>query len=165
MRLEDLFRDHHAALFRFISRMTGDPDFAMDIVQETFVKVASRPLPTDVSPRACLFQVARGLARSGLRKRNRRMKLLNGGRAAPEAAPAPRPDDEVERADARQAVREALAQLREKERTVLLMHEEGFSHREIAEAVGTTTGSVGTMFARALVKLEERLGEAWRDES
>jgi DNA-directed RNA polymerase specialized sigma24 family protein len=34
---------------------------------------------------------------------------------------------------------------------------EVFSHREIAEAVGTTTGSVGTMIARALDKLATRL--------
>jgi DNA-directed RNA polymerase specialized sigma24 family protein len=47
--------------------------------------------------------------------------------------------------------------LGEKERTVLLMREEGFSHREIADAVGTTTGSVGTMIARALDKLAAEL--------
>jgi DNA-directed RNA polymerase specialized sigma24 family protein len=37
------------------------------------------------------------------------------------------------------------------------MREEGFTHREIAEAVGTTTGSVGTLIARALDRLAERL--------
>jgi DNA-directed RNA polymerase specialized sigma24 family protein len=47
--------------------------------------------------------------------------------------------------------------LGEKERTVLLMREEGFSHREIADAVGATTGSVGTMIARALDKLAAEL--------
>jgi len=40
---------------------------------------------------------------------------------------------------------------------VLLMREEGFAHREIAEAVGTTTASVGTMIARALDKLARLL--------
>ena len=38
-------------------------------------------------------------------------------------------------------------------RLVLLMREAGFRHRESAEAVGTTTKSVGTMIARALRKL------------
>lgn len=32
-----------------------------------------------------------------------------------------------------------------------------FSHREIAEAVGTTTGTIGTMIARAPDKPAERL--------
>ena len=50
-------------------------------------------------------------------------------------------------------MREALAKLSEKERTTLLMREEGFSHQEIAAAVGTTTKSVGTLIARSLDKL------------
>jgi DNA-directed RNA polymerase specialized sigma24 family protein len=37
------------------------------------------------------------------------------------------------------------------------MREEGFSHREIAVAVGTTAGSVGTLLARALQRLATHL--------
>jgi DNA-directed RNA polymerase specialized sigma24 family protein len=37
------------------------------------------------------------------------------------------------------------------------MREEGFAHREIAEAVDTTTGSIGTIVARALDKLAAEL--------
>jgi RNA polymerase sigma-70 factor (ECF subfamily) len=52
----------------------------------------------------------------------------------------------------------ALQQLPERDRTILLMREEGFTHKEIAEAVGTTTGSVGTLIARALNRLARELG-------
>jgi DNA-directed RNA polymerase specialized sigma24 family protein len=38
------------------------------------------------------------------------------------------------------------------------MREEGFSHKEIADAVGTTTGSVGTLIARALLKFADAVG-------
>jgi DNA-directed RNA polymerase specialized sigma24 family protein len=54
-------------------------------------------------------------------------------------------------------VRAALQELETRDRTILLMREEGFSHREIAGAVGTTEKSVGTMIARALAKLAQRL--------
>ena len=50
-----------------------------------------------------------------------------------------------------------MDQLEPRDRTVLLMREEGFTHHEIADAVGTTTKSVGTMIARALAKLAQRL--------
>jgi DNA-directed RNA polymerase specialized sigma24 family protein len=50
-----------------------------------------------------------------------------------------------------------LNQLEPRDRAVLLMREEGFAHREIADAVGTTTKSVGTMIARALEKLSRHL--------
>lgn len=162
MTLEELFDEHHASLFRFLSRMTGDPDFAKDVVQETFLSIAARPLPRVVSQRAWLFAIAQNIARSGLRTRRRRTGLLH---ARPQWAPMPRaaplPDDDAERAQLRTAVQRALAGLSERERTLLLMREEGFRHREIADALGTTTGSVGTMLARALTKLEERLGPGW----
>ena len=164
MSLDDLFERHHQALFRFIARMTGDPDFAKDIVQETFISVAARPIPDAAPARAWLFRMAHSLALSGLRKRNRRLSLLRSrANGVPVSAPPPAPDVDLERAEARAAVRRALAGLSEKERTILLMREEGFTHREIAEVVGTTTGSIGTMFARALAKLESRLDEPWRE--
>jgi RNA polymerase sigma-70 factor (ECF subfamily) len=166
MTLEELFEQHHAGLFRFIARMTNDPEFAQDIVQETFVCIASRPWPEEANhmSRAWVFQLARNLARSGLRKRSRRSRLLTGWTDdVPVARPGPLPDVDAARAEARAAVRRALAQLSEKERTILLMREEGFTHREIAQAVGTTTGSIGTMFVRALAKLESGLDAAWRE--
>ncbi len=52
------------------------------------------------------------------------------------------------------------AKLSSKERTILLMREEGITHREIAEEVGTTTKSIGTMIDRALQKLARYLGES-----
>ncbi len=69
-------------------------------------------------------------------------------------ADAPRdPHAGVEADERRRIVMAALARLNDKERVAVLMREEGFSHREIAEAVGTTTGSVGSLLARALQRL------------
>lgn len=165
MTLEDLFERHHASLFRFLSRMTGEPELAEDIVQETFMALAGDGGPEEPPTKAWLFQLARNLARSDLRKRARRRRLLRKQpHLVPAASPEPPPDADLERAEARAAVRRALDALSEKERTILLMREEGFTHREIAEAVGTTTGSVGTMIARALNKLEERLCDTWQEE-
>jgi RNA polymerase sigma factor (sigma-70 family) len=67
------------------------------------------------------------------------------------------PDEEAERSASRDRVRRALAGLRERDRMVLLLREEGFSHSEIAQQVGTTTGSVGTMIVRALDRLAAEL--------
>jgi RNA polymerase sigma-70 factor (ECF subfamily) len=152
-----LFREHHAPLVRYLVRLTGDPDLAADAAQEAFARLVSHP-PRDERPRAWLFTVATNVVRATANRANRRRRLLEGGVARAPAADAPeRPDEGLERSERRHAVRAALDSLAEKERTVLLMREEGFAHREIAEAVGTTTGSVGTLIARALDKLAERL--------
>jgi len=145
---------HRAALFRYLARYTGDPDLAEDLVQDTLVRLRERPPADRTDPRRWLFTVATNLARDAHRTARRRDALTaEGWDRLPLPAPPPDPAAVAERTDLRARVRAALAELNERERTVLLMREEGFTHREIAETVETTTGSVGTMIARALDKV------------
>lgn len=160
------FAAHHAPLLRYLARLTGDADHAADAAQEAFVRLIARPPrvappadPADPAAyRAWLFTVATNVARETARTRARRGRLLA---AAPARAPmgdAPLDAHERVQADQRRAaVRQALAALSDKERTAVLMREEGFAHREIAAALDTTTGSVGTLLARALDKLARTL--------
>ena len=154
-----LFQEHHAPLFRYLVRLTGDADLAHDAAQEAFMRLVSKP-PRDEHPRAWLFTVATNVVRAWGNSHRRRLTLLQGAMArvpTPEAMPDP---EQITLAnESRNRVRQALDSLSEKERTVLLMREEGFAHREIAAAVGTTTGSVGTMIARALEKLAPLLDD------
>lgn len=156
--IQQLFEEHHGALFRFLARLTGDPELAKDAVQETFLRLLRRPPRDQSHVRAWLFTVATNVARDITRSRNRRFRLLSASpQRAPVADPAPAPDEAVETTEARQLVRMALESLSEKERTILLMREEGFTHRDIAAVVGTTTKSVGTLVVRAMAKVTRRL--------
>lgn len=152
-----LFLEHYDGLYRYLVRLTGDADLAADAAQEAFVRLVERP-PQDRHVRAWLFAVATNVVRDTARARARWLGLLMG---SPDRAPmgdvGPAPDAAAESAERQQVVRAALDRLSWKERTVLLMREEGFAHHEIARAVGTTTGSVGTMLARALNKLAAEL--------
>lgn len=153
-----LFLEHYDGLFRYLVRLTGDSDLAADAAQEAFVRLMERT-PSDRHLRAWLFAVATNVVRDSARARTRWLTLLTGSPdRAPMADVPAGADVELERAERCRAVRVALDSLSWKERTVLLMREEGFAHHEIAEAVGTTTGSVGTMLARALQKLSAELG-------
>ena len=153
-----LFEEHHHALCRYLWRFTGDADVAADAAQEAFVRLLEQP-PRAGSERAWLFRVATNLARETGRTRRRRwLLLLHAAGRAPHADPPPPPDAALASGERRGRVQQALRALSAKERMALLMREEGFSQREIAEAVGTTTKSVGTLIARALDKLAPRLG-------
>ncbi len=152
----ELFRLYHEGLRRFLVRFTGDGDVAADLAQEAFVRLLERP-PRQRGP-AWLYRVAVNLARDRARVSARRRFLLRGaGPRVPSGDPPLAPDAVLEAERRRRRVEGALAQLSAKERTALLMREEGFTQREIAEAVGTTTRSVGTLTARALRKLAARL--------
>jgi RNA polymerase sigma-70 factor (ECF subfamily) len=157
VNVTQLFLEHYDGLFRYLVRLTGDEDLAADAAQEAFVRLVERP-PQDRNLRAWLYAVATNVVRDSARARARWLTLLMG---SPDRAPmgdvGPLPDAAAEQAERQRAVRAALDRLNWKERTVLLMREEGFAHHEIADAVGTTTGSVGTMLARALRKLSAEL--------
>jgi RNA polymerase sigma factor (sigma-70 family) len=156
----DVFAQHHERLVRYLARFTGDADQAADIAQETFVRFLERaPDHTFAAP--WLFRVATNLALDAARMQTRRRRLIMRAPAAlTHADPPPSPDRDIDRSAARAVVNLALDRLSPHERTALLMREEGFTHREIAEAVGTTTGSVGTLIARALRKAAARLRQA-----
>jgi RNA polymerase sigma-70 factor (ECF subfamily) len=145
---------HRAAVVRYLARYTGDADLAEDLAQETFVRLYHRPPADRSEPRRWLFTVATNLARDAHRVARRRDELARAGaHRLPVADPPPDPAAALEREEVGSRVRSALAALSERDRTILLMREEGFSHREIAEAVGTTTKSVGTLIARALDRM------------
>lgn len=148
--IKELFERHHDELYRYLVRLTSDRDLADDVAQETFIRWVERE-PAASEPRAWLFRVATNLIRDYARVQSRRAELLGGNPGkVPAATPAMTPDQNIEGAERRLVIREILGSLPEKDRVILLMQLEGFSHKEIAEAINTTTGSVGTMLARAL---------------
>ena len=156
---ERLFTAHAPALYRYLVRLTADADLAADGVQTTFVRLIERP-PAGELERAWLFKVATNVVLGELRAGSRRARILRGNAGrAPIADPPASPLEQVESRERHERALRALSTLSEKERSAVLMREEGFSHREIAEAVGTTTGSVGTLIARALLKFADAVGE------
>lgn len=149
--MEALYREHGRALFRYLVRMTGDADLADDVMHDAFQRLLERPPRRDTNLKGWLFRVATNRLRDSQRQSARQLRLLaDRGAAALQADPPPPPDRAVLVSEARARARTVLDALNERDRAILLMREEGFTHREIAQAVGTTTKSVGTLIARAL---------------
>jgi len=144
---EAQFQELYPSLYRYLHRLTGDPDVAEDIAQEAFVRLLRQSLPDD-EVRPWLFTVAMNLVRDGARRNERRQRLLQ---TAPSlSSPIAEPDQEVERNERIAGVRRALDTLAPRDQQLLLMREEGFKYEEIAGVVGVAPASVGTLIARAL---------------
>ncbi len=145
---------HRDDLFRYVARYTGDFDLADDVVQETFLRLSEHAPPDTTRLRGWLFTVATNLARDALKVDQRRRQLeREHTNDLPRPKPTDNPHAKTELEDLRTRVRCALDSLNDRERTVLLMYQEGFRHREIAEAVGITTESVGKMIVRTAGKV------------
>jgi RNA polymerase sigma-70 factor (ECF subfamily) len=118
--LARLFDTHHQRLFRLARRLSTSRDDALDLVQETFLRIAasSRPVPTGrAEEEAWLVRVLVNLARDRWRRakvRTRAGERADGGRfgANPEAAYV-----------ARLAVETALDCLDPRRRAVVVLHE------------------------------------------
>jgi RNA polymerase sigma-70 factor (ECF subfamily) len=135
-------------LHRVLSRLSGEPELAADLVQEAFVRLYRRGSLPD-SPEAWLITVAMNLLRNEKTTQRRRLRLLEVGRAPDVAAPPPTLADESAAALKRRRVRAALDGLAERDRELLLLRSEGYSYRDIARALELNEASVGTLLARA----------------
>ena len=154
-RVERLFHEYHAPLVRYLTRRLGDRDWAEEVAQETFLR-ALRQDRLDHA-RAWLFAVATNLVRDeGRREERRRRHLaLLAAEEREREQEAPAVLNAAERAEEAALARAALEQLAERDRSALLMKEEGLDYQEIAAALELSPGSVGTTLARARRRLAE----------
>ena len=152
--VEQLFRQYHDPLVRYLTRRLGDRDWAEEVAQETFLRALRQE--TIVNERSWLFAVATNLVRDDARRDARRRRhlelLFHEEREREMAEPEP---TTLERAQEAAFARKALDALVEKDRLALLMREEGLDYTEIAEALGLSVGSIGTTLARARRRLAE----------
>jgi RNA polymerase sigma factor (sigma-70 family) len=151
-----LYDEVFPPLYRYCQRLTGDPDGAEDVAQEAFVRLLDREIEGErPALRVWLFTVATHLIRDRWRVGQNRKRLLEIHPVTPAAEPDPLA--ETERRQEVAGVRRALDVLDARDRELLLMREEGFTYREMAEAVGVNATSIGTLLARA----QKRFTDAW----
>lgn len=153
-RIENLYRRHASAVFRFAWGLCGDRSCAEDIVSETFVRILTRsPRVQTQTARAYLLAVARNTYLTGQRRRRREVPLpdeLSG----PDPDPVGRLDDQARL----RAVVLALRTLPEGERAALLLRvDHDLSYEEVASVLGTTTGAAKVRVHRARIHLAAAL--------
>jgi RNA polymerase sigma-70 factor (ECF subfamily) len=155
----------------YIYRLTNDYEGAVDIAQETFVRVyrAAERYQTDYAFSTYIYRIATNLAISELRKRKRRRTVsLTGLFQSRESTEAPvefnppdvRPLQDAALVDAerREAVARAIATLPEKYRAPLVLRDvEGKSYEEIARIMRMSNGTVKSRISRARSLLREKL--------
>jgi RNA polymerase sigma factor (sigma-70 family) len=147
-----VYRSVYQDVVRFLYRKVWDADRAQDLAQEAFVRCLKQDAE---NPRALVFTVAANLARDEARTVLRRKKHLTLIRVEHEQRSAPSPADESEHAERQRAAEQALAELAERDREVLLLWDGGLSYQEIAAQTGLAVGAIGTTLARARRRLVE----------
>ncbi len=171
----ELVRQHQDRVFRFILRLVGTREDAMDLTQETFMK-AHQALPgwrPQAQFRTWLFSIAHNATLDFLRRR-RRIEFVSfvdlpaGEEEHALPDPAQHPDERLAIRQSIELLERTLRALPFEQREILLLREvEDMSYLEIATALGIAEGTVKARIARArsaaLAGFQRHTGEL-RDE-
>jgi RNA polymerase sigma-70 factor (ECF subfamily) len=157
---EDAFRLFYERTARpvwaYLSRMSGDPRLADDLLQETYYRFlrADVRYDDDAHRRNYLFRIATNLVRD-MKRRRPRVTEADMSAEGRELEPAdPLSADATGGAVRRLDLTRSLARLKPRERDLLwLAYAQGSSHKEIAEALGLKAASVKLLLFRARRRL------------
>ena len=144
---DTLFLAHWDEMYRLLYRMLGDD--AEDAAQEVFLKLYRKPPRPGSNYRAWLYRVATNEGLNCLRSRTRQAGLTGRLQALWNRNAELDSSEIVQSRDEQAAVRRVLARMRPLYAEALLLRHQGLAYSELAAVLGTTTGSVGTLLARA----------------
>jgi RNA polymerase sigma-70 factor, ECF subfamily len=154
-----LFERHKDKVYSVALRYSGDAAAAMDIAQETFLKLFSRiaDFRGDSTIETWLYRLVVNSCLDQKRK-SWRMLPLAGEMAALLRAPGRSAAEELLQAELHSEVQKAIAKLAPELRiVVVLRYTEGLAYDEIAEVLGCAPGTVASRLNRAHGLLERRL--------
>lgn len=162
-RLVSLFERR---LYGVALRLTGNPDDAAELVQDTFVRAfrAWSKFRKESQTYTWLYRILINLNKDRLgrvsRKRDREqpLELTQGDVAVDQRASTPDPARSAELAELRTSLAEAIDSLPPGYRECVVLRDvEGLSYDEIADAMEITVEAVRSRLARARQQLRQRL--------
>jgi len=163
--VEIAYRRYSAEICKFLRSEYGDgPPQPQDVVHEAFMRLAAYEKSCSVRhARAFLYRTAINIVLDHRRRTLRRERLLT--LSQPQNYARSRDDFDPERVlsgrDELQALRNAIQQLPERERTILLLNRlEGVSISEIAGRTGLSPSGVRLIIVRALEQCQRSLAVA-----
>ncbi|WP_248928376.1 sigma-70 family RNA polymerase sigma factor [Paenibacillus hamazuiensis] len=157
-----LFREHYPGVARKLYALTGDYAAAEDLAQEVFLRLYRNPPDRLEAVGAWLHRVLTRVGYDYLRQRSSGKTLLEKETARVAAwseGAAPSGETEVIREWEKDVVRRVLQKLSDRDRTALLLREEGYSYEEIALRLEVNPKIVGTLLARAEERLKKKYGQ------
>jgi RNA polymerase sigma-70 factor (ECF subfamily) len=156
----ELIHTHYQNIYRFLVRLTRETHWAEDLTQETFAtaweKIATFRGHATLS--TWLHQIAYRKFVDSRRAAQRAQRMRQRLTSSP--GTADNPLEMLQSSDEARFLNEALDEMDESHRTVLVLHYlQGLSYREMATVLDEPTGTVKWRTLEALKRLRELLGD------
>lgn len=154
---EGLFRAYQGAIYALVLHFVGDPELAADLTQDVFVR-AWEKLGRLREPEAFggwLRALATNIVRDHFRTARQTEPL---DESAPIVAETEEPPEQAATHERERAVRAAVLELPEHQRTVVVMHHlEGKRVDDVAAELGLPKGTVVSRLARGREAMRRKL--------
>lgn len=166
LKLEDLYKKYAKDLYYYLLKLSGSPQLAEDLTQETFVRATIYLNNYEgEEAKAWLFKVARNAYLDEWRKQKRRKTFPLLSILSPKEemiSPYGIPEDSLLTQEEQQRVEDLLSFLPEQYRSIIYLREYAqFSYKEIMETLQLTEQQVKVTLHRArkrLASLMEKKG-------
>ena len=159
-----LFERHHARIYNFCHRMTGNQAASEDLVQEAFMRALRyrQSFRGDADFLPWLYRLARNVCNDYFQK-NQRFPVT--GEDLPEGiSEAPSALDDAQQREQICLLRQALLRLPVERREVLILSRFEFrNYEEIAQLLGCSVGAVKVRVHRAMNQLRETYREMLKE--
>jgi RNA polymerase sigma-70 factor (ECF subfamily) len=153
-----LYDAHVDRIYRLAWRMAGDETLARDFTQDTFIRAFDRlaDFRGDSSLATWLHSIAVSVILNGLKK----VKRIHGREVAGDELPEVAIPTREAEPDLKVRLKRAIESLPDGYRTVFVLHDvEGYTHEEIASALGIQPGTSKAQLFRARARLRTELAE------
>lgn len=159
-QLETTYRNHRQGLFTLALSVTGCRQLAEDAIQSAFERLCRTSAVPDGDLAGYVYASVRNSARDVLRADRRAIRqrdsIFNG--FVPPSSELETPDDHVLTAERDEILREAVHEMEESDREVVVLKAfAGLTFDTIGEILDQPAKTAATRYRRALIKLEEKL--------
>lgn len=167
----ELVKRHKDSLMNFIFKFVGNYDLAEDILQETLIRLYKNKdyYTTIAKVSTWLYTIASNLAKTEIRRRNRRMFFSiygtnNDGDEDEFDIPdhTDLPDNKVDSSIKNKLINEALSKIQPLYRELVILRDiQELSYEEIAEITKLNLGTVKSRINRGRAKLQKLLKDIY----
>ncbi len=174
---EGIVRRYYDRVFRLAYGMTKSQSEAEEVVQDTFLNIFRNlsSYRADAAPGSWIYRVAANSALMRLRTHRRKPMLylddatagINGDRRSvwPAGAWSHKPDEQLLSRELAGQIEQAIEELPEKYRLVLLLRDvEGLTNEEVAEALGLSVPTVKARLHRSRLFVRDAIDRYFKSE-